>query len=777
MQPQLKWRPLAALLAALMLPYSGGLQAQQPAVPINPFMMLPTRPPNPPATAATPPAPVLPQNPAGVSRTEAAPAPAPASAPTAAAAPAASVAAPAPTAPAALAPTAAAVASTTAPGGAITLKFDNADVYEVIQAVLGDILGLDYVIDPSLQGKVTVKSSGAVSLPDVYNVLDAALSLSHISIIKTGKVYRVVRDASAVRDGIGFKAEGDNTPIIQIIPVQHVQASHLANTLRNFIGTQAAMTNDPTNHYLIVADRAANVAKMVDMVKTLDVDYMQQVRIRRVTLERADAAELSRELDALFKTSGLLNWSGTDGNKVFFLPVPRMNAIVIAAANDSLLEAAEKWVQTLDEEPKNGLGTQIHIYPVANSTAGHLAGIIGQLFGGSASSTGLRTTGSVPNQAAGATPPPGTAGTANDPTRTVSKGSVPGAGAATASGSGLAGVVQVIPDEATNTLVIKASPQDYQQIRKVIERIDTLPRQVLIQVMVAEVTLTDTLQYGIEWWMNSNLTHNGKSWATKTGIEGIIKPPTSTVVSGAGSGLNYAVFNGAGQVVGLLNLLGQDTDVNVLSAPHVLASDGKTAKIEVGNDEPVVTQTVSTPTTTTGNLTTSNAVQYRPTGILLEVKPSINASGMVSMSITQEVSGRAGTVSVGGSEYPNFSKRKVTTDVSIEEGKTLMIAGLIQNRGNASVTGLPLLKDVPIFGGLFGSTKNTVDKTELMITITPYIVRNRDEGDRITGAFQESLKDLRDLMDKRPRSQLDTPPAPRARKGEAPAALREVAGG
>jgi general secretion pathway protein D len=188
--------------------------------------------------------------------------------------------------------------------------------------------------------------------------------------------------------------------------------------------------------------------------------------------------------------------------------------------------------------------------------------------------------------------------------------------------------------------------------------------------------------------------------------------------------------------------------VNILSAPQVLASDGKTAKIEVGTEEPVVTQTVSTPTSTVSGATTttSNSVQYRPTGILLEVKPTINASGLVNLNMTQEVSSRGTDVTVGGSSYPSFTKRKVSTEVTIEEGKTLVVAGLIQDRGDKSNQGVPLLKDVPIFGTLFGTQKNQTDKTELLIAITPFVVRNKTEAEQITREFRESLADLKQRM-------------------------------
>ena len=167
------------------------------------------------------------------------------------------------------------------PSGGVTLRFDNAEIYDVIQVILGDILRVDYVIDPSVQGRITIKSTEAVSPADIFNVLESALAMSNISIVRQGKTYRVTRDANAVRDVITGDPAGPGSPLLQVIPVRFVQASQLVNTLRNFIGPQAAITNDPTNKYLIVADRAANVAKILDMVKVLDVDYLDKVRVRK----------------------------------------------------------------------------------------------------------------------------------------------------------------------------------------------------------------------------------------------------------------------------------------------------------------------------------------------------------------------------------------------------------------------------------------------------------------------------------------------------------------
>jgi len=337
--------------------------------------------------------------------------------------------------------------------GAI-LRFDNADIYEVLQAVLGEMLHLNFIVDPTIQGKVTINTQGTVSQADIFNILESVLSLNGVSIIRDGKLYKVVKDANAPRDTLAFEALGEGSPLIQIIPLKFVQGSALINTLKNFIGQQAGIINDPTNKYLVIADRAGNVSKILDLVKVLDVDYLKHVKIKLVQIQKGDALEMAREMETLFKTSGMFNWPGTEPNKIFFMPINRMNALLVASTNEAVLDAAEKWIKMLDDEPKDGIGSSIHVHTVENSTAVRIANILRQIYGG-----------------APITP------TGSDPTKTIIKGSVPGVSAAAmgTTGPGLSGNVQIIPDETTNTLVIKASPQDYLQIKKVIERIDPHP--------------------------------------------------------------------------------------------------------------------------------------------------------------------------------------------------------------------------------------------------------------------------------------------------------------
>jgi general secretion pathway protein D len=476
-----------------------------------------------------------------------------------------------------------------------------------------------------------------------------------------------------------------------------------------------------------------------------------------VPLSFTDAADIVKDLDGIFKTSGIFNWPGTDGTKVYFFPVTRANAVLVATANEKLMQSAEQWIRTLDAEPKNGLEAFVHIYPVLNGNAPHLADLLRQIFGGtgnsgSSSRSGVGAGGS--QAATGAGNPLGAGGAApgnsqTAPTTVVTRGNVPSQSSSSGSVPGLGGSVQIIADEITNTIVVRSTSQDYKQIKKVLERLDTTAKQVLIQVMVAEVALNDTLQYGVEWWLNDALKYNGQTWASKVGLGGLVKPAEAAgIVSGTGGGLTYSVLNTTGQIIGLLNLLGQDTNVNVLSTPHVMASDGKLARIEVGDEVAVVTQTSSTPNAL-GGASISNSVTYRPTGIILEVTPVISASGKVSLTVSQEVSNVQPIGStVGGVTYPNFSKRKVSTEVIVEDGKPLLIAGLIRDSGNNNVAGIPGLKDLPVLGALFGSTKKIRDKTELIMSITSFIVNDKADGERITSQFQSALKELKPILER-----------------------------
>jgi general secretion pathway protein D len=264
----------------------------------------------------------------------------------------------------------------------ISLRFDNADIYDVIQVVLGEILAVDYIVDPAVQGKVTLRSTNTVQNSDVLGVLQTALANVGVSVVKAGNGYKVVRDVNLARESLPIKGESAQSPVMRVIPLQFVQAAQVAATLKPFASAGGTLVPDPTNKYLIVADRAAVVDRLVSIVETLDNELLRNINVRMLRPANADPLEIAKELEALFKTSGLLNQPNADAVKAFFLPIQRLGAVLVASSSEVAILTAEKWFAILDAAPLKDADAMVHVYPVANGTAAHLAGIMQQIFGG-----------------------------------------------------------------------------------------------------------------------------------------------------------------------------------------------------------------------------------------------------------------------------------------------------------------------------------------------------------------------------------------------------------
>ncbi|MDK2122870.1 type II secretion system secretin GspD [Parachitinimonas caeni] len=637
-------------------------------------------------------------------------------------------------------------------GGGVTVRFDNADIYEVVQTILGDILHLDYIVDPGVNGKVNLNSVSPVSQADLFQLLQSVLAYNGVSIIRDGNLYKVVRDASAPRDTIGGSAVGEGGAVLQIVPMKFMKASALVNVLKSFVGPNATIQNDPTDRYLIIADRANNVKKLIEMIQVLDLDYLKQVQIKLIQVAKGDATELAKEMETMFKSSTMFNISGTDANKVSFMPIKRMNAILIIAQNEALLGAAENWLKVLDDEPKQGIGNRINIYQVRNSTAEHLANMVGQIYGAAPTSSGSSSSST-------------TSSSGQAPSRVVQKGAIPVVSAAGGSGD-----VQIIANEKNNSLIIKASPQDYLQIRKILESLDTVPRQVLIQANIVEVALTGSKKFGLEWWLNNEgISIDGRSYKSKgISLSGDGKTATfpfpsvnpgygmgnTPIGSGRSGGLLYTILDAANNPFVLLQALASDSDVNIISSPRVMATDGKEATFEIIDS--VATKTGSS-TNSSGGL--SETFQYKDAGIIFKFKPSINDSGLVQLELSGEVSEVADTSAANGANgQPRFKKRKVNTEITLQEGKTLLISGFIKEKRSNGSNGIPYVKDIPFLGGLFGADSKEVEKTELIFTVTPYIVRNAEDADRVGKLQDEALAQVKSFTNQLEREKNQQPP-------------------
>ncbi len=315
----------------------------------------------------------------------------------------------------------------------------------------------------------------------------------------------------------------------------------------------------------------------------------------------------------------------------------------------------------------------------------------------------------------------------------------------------LTGEVVIIPDEVNNALVVRANAADYAKIKKTIETLDILPRAVLIDVVIAEIALTDELRYGLEAFFRNI---NAQVGATPASLGGLFKGglaidsltsgafPPSTSLATAGLGMFWATDN---QKIGvLLQLLSEYTDVNVLSTPTLLAVDNKEASIMVGGREPVPTGSYASGTIGAGVLSTLN---YEDTGIILNLIPHINAGGLVRLEVEQTIRRLGGERTVGGTTAPSFDERNVTTSLLAQDGSTVVIGGIIQTLTTDTHGGIPYLKNMPILGPLFTSTKRkATTKTELIVAVTPHVVEHRES--EVTREFLERLRDLKNRIER-----------------------------
>ncbi|MBI5675726.1 MAG: hypothetical protein HZC48_07895 [Nitrospirae bacterium] len=417
-----------------------------------------------------------------------------------------------------------------------------------------------------------------------------------------------------------------------------------------------------------------------------------------------------------------------NGAKVRLLPVERLNGILVVASTKEQLDYVRKWVETFDAIFE-GSRPEVFVYPVQNSNAKDVAGVLQQIFLGGkkeSSRTPVKESQQASSKSKETGQPAAVASTAPPASSVLSGGE-----------SLVSDITRIFPDEIANTIIIYATPKDYELIAKTITKIDIVPRQVMIEALVAEVTLTDKLKFGIEWFLKSGFTFKDTplSGMTSFGSQSLSFEPAAPL---AMSGFSFAAIDSAGLIRGLLQTLASESKVKVLASPHIMASDNREAKIQVGKQVPVQT---STSVTTGGE--TVYSIQYRDTGVVLKVKPHINEGGLVSLEISQEVSSVDPESGVG--DNPIISNRTAETNVVIQNGQTIVIGGLIQENKGTSREGIPILKDIPLLGYLFGYTNHSKDRTELVVMITPKVVKSASEAKAMTDEFINRTEGLKDL--------------------------------
>lgn len=596
----------------------------------------------------------------------------------------------------------------------ITVAFDQMPLPNFVQAIYGMILKKTYSMDPQVASRKDLVTLRAATLQTPAQIENAARLLL--------KTYGV-----AVTDlGAGnYRISPDNTqtgyapeilrgralpevplalrPIYQLVELQAVRSSELVGWLAKIFGPKVSIIDDAPRNTLILSGQADDVTAVLAAIHVLDQPLMKGRQSLRINPVFWSAEELAKRLVDVLTAEGYSATTAVGAAGQFpinLIPIPGINALIVFAADPAVMRHITDWARDFDKpNPSRGSGGGYFTYQARFTNAENLAKTMQDVLG-EAQAAPVQTfaPGTV---VVGAPRPPAKAG-------------------------------RVIVNPATNTLIFQGGDQNHTQLLTLLQELDKPAKSALIEVTVAEVTLDNTTQLGVEWALGSI----GSSYVggTRAGVAlGNSGLATTGIGIGTG-GLTIGRLNSAADLRALLNLLATSSKANVLSSPRILARNGETATIQVGSEIPTINQQQTN--AATGGVGVLQSVQYRKTGVILSVKPIIYSGDRIDLDITQEVSDST-RVGVAGS--PIIDTRKVETRLSLKDGTPVLLGGLISQNNSRSETGVPFLKDIPVAGQLFRTNTDNTRKTEMLVLITPYIVADDHDAQEITNAFRNRL--------------------------------------
>ena len=658
--------------------------------------------------------------------------------------------------------------------GDVTLNYPAVDVQVVAKAVLGDVLGLKYTIDPAVHGVVTVQTAQPIRRADVLALFEESLRTANLALAKRASGYSIV-PISAAQSAAGVVGPADTGFGDETVTLKYANAEELKKLLDPIV-PNAITQADSSRNILVVAGNSVQRRSVRELVKQFDVDWLRGMSFAIFIPQRTDARLIAPDLDKLINAPG----SQTNG-MVRLITMEHLNGILAISAQSQYLDDVRRWVEVLDREGEDA-ERRLFVYKVQNGKALDLAKVLDGAFGlapPKSDETGNSGSASHGFDVVGSPTPNG----GSQPSQTVIQ---LGGGAATrpvmpggisANNSQLdqsnptsqqnsdANGTTITADETNNAILVFSTPRNYALIEDALRKLDVPPLQVMIEAMVSEVTLNNNLQYGIQWYLNdgsnsATLSQSPANTNTVTDSSGnTTTVPGSPFPNKILPGFSY-VFQHQNNVYATLNALRAITDVHVLSAPKLMVLNNHSATIEVGQQVPI--STGSAQSTVSGTAPIVNSIDYRDTGVILKVTPRVNTGGLVLLDIAQEVSDVVAQSSAQSQiASPTFSQRKISTSVAVQDGETIALGGLIQNEVTKTKNRIPLLGDVPYFGNLFGSTGDQVQRTELLVLLTPHVIAAPVDADAITAELRAKMQ----MAEPPPPPPPETRPTPKHRNG------------
>ncbi|MGA2637522.1 type II secretion system secretin GspD [Methylocella sp.] len=671
-------------------------------------------------------------------------------------------------------------------GEGVDLNFDNAPVTAVAKVILGDILSVGYSVDPRVQGTITLSSGRPVPKSRLLFVLESALRANNAVLVHDAGGYRIIPIDDAVGNGATDRARpGDQIEPgygLTVVPVQHVSVQTIMKLLDGFATRPGSIRADPGSNLILIVGNGVERSTAVDTILSFDQDWMHGQSVGIFPIKNTTPEPVVAELEKILDSGE----AGLSQNMVKFQPISRSNAILVVARKPELLQAAATWIARLDGS--SAASTGVKVYRVRYGDAKQIAKLLNDLFTGggggidsaanqlgpgssssilggagggggmggglggaapsSASATGGAPSaglGAGANAGAGGGGGLGAAGGAQNnpfgslggPSSNTEAEAAAGGGGGGSKGPALLPGVRIMADVPNNTVVIYANQQSYHVIEKALEQLDRPKLQVAIDVTIAEVTLNDTLSYGVQFFLGS-INLGGKS---STGVQASNSAGTSIAPTPDVPGFNLLLGNNLTPHV-VISALHQYTNVKVLSNPSLVVVDNQVATLTVGNQIPVTTGSANILNSATASSNTVfNSINYENTGIILRVQPRVNFNGNVTLDVDQEISECANCTSAVPNLTPTISDRHVKSSIVVADNQTVLLAGLIQDNGQLTKSGIPGLDQIPVIGNAFNnSSSNLIGRTELIIFIRPQVIHDGVDASLVAEELRSKLR-------------------------------------
>ncbi|EIJ41950.1 type II secretory pathway, component PulD [Beggiatoa alba B18LD] len=592
-----------------------------------------------------------------------------------------------------------------------------------INEVYGNLLGLSFDIDASLQTKkdlVTLRVVEPQTPVQLYKLANQVLENYGVGLALQDNLLRFVPAASNINPVPPLLVTGttlpsvpiSHRPIFQVVPLKVLRNTQIANWLRQIYNNpKLQMLEDPERNAIVLLGTPELIRNAVNIIGFLDQPFMRSRHSVRIEPVFLSAEDLNIQLTNVLASEGFAVTGGASaGGSIIMFPLKASNALIAFANDETVIEHIKQWVKTLDAPNSNANkkeGDSLFFYPVQNTQAENLSKVLSPLLDGVIASTTSQTS------------PAST--TANDQTnKSANPANVPNITNSTTTNSR-----RLVVDTNRNALLYQGTAESWAYLLPILKQMDQPPKLTLIEVTLAEVTLNDQEQFGIEW-LAKGLDLGGSLGGTLSTMA--LSPTTS--------GLTYTIDN-AGQTRALLGAFASNSRISILSSPRVMVKSGESATINVGTEVPIVTSQ-SSDSSQQSDSTILQQIQYRTTGVLLTVKPIVHAGNRIDLDIKQEVS-NATTNEFSGIDSPSILNRSITTKLTLNDGGSVLLGGLISNNNNVGNSGVPVLKDIPIVGSLFKTESSSVERTELIAIIVPYVINNDSEAQEITQSFRERL--------------------------------------